>query len=776
MINVYIGMTSADFIAAVNANVDPEYGCSEITINSTLNTLNDNYTIIKSINPNYNVLEISAGMRANSFINVVNNNAPNNLKRYVYKALGTTIGTTAQIYKSKAWIDSQVFTEKVIAPEDIRTLSPANKYVAFGWADYFPMTDSHIMLALANKYGMSETHYRQIIPKTDDYKNTFRYSRSELKMIESSGSYDANHSYSHITFITAYPLYDGMNTPSNDDLRVERVDGTNELSHNIAETVDTSLSVSVRKNWLLLSDTLGGKAWQDLTDVDCIAFRKSVSAYGMPLDGQNLQKVLESLDYLSTRYCGTTGYSVLNGDYIIRTPNTVGGVEPDVTHLIQGGIFQGSATTCNHEIWERILKIDSDYKYEFEGKLKPHRMWSTPGGGDKNLTYNIINATTNGAYVDKEHTQLFTGASMHTSSILNISRSFHDCLRAAGYKLTNAIQGQGYGIYSDDLITPTEGRRIFKLNSNGKKLDNVGDGGIGSIRPWEAAYTVTDIDNALASSDVVKYLFDLTTTDGRWPNSALYSFSIALKEMMESLAWGVIPCCIDDSGTYDTLTETARKQSSMALQQEAILQFFKRAGIEMISWEQGYDISQMNYYPVNYFPNPNFDKILETILVDSVNTPTYPDGWRGGTVIGEDTGSGVVNILYYNPGSAGTIYTRTYTIKPPNTYTLSFRAKGVGYLQVRTIKNNQSYYAHNNIYFTIVNTIVINSPSSYTEYTAQIVVPDNALETYDTPVTPAERAYQNYWKGYGEKICGLGFELTVSGTNYVKIGNCSLIV
>ena len=164
----------------------------------------------------------------------------------------------------------------------------------------------------------------------------------------------------------------------------------------------------------------------------------------MPVDGQNGQKVLDALDYLSARYCSTIGYSVLNGDYEIRTPNTADGLEPSESNPIIGGIFQGASSTQNHEIWERLLMVMREYSIEFEGKIHSFYAYGTPGGTGSSLFYNIENPPS--AYIrytNKEHSKLACGSSKYLSSINGENRSIIDVLISYGYIATSSIQGAG---------------------------------------------------------------------------------------------------------------------------------------------------------------------------------------------------------------------------------------------------------------------------------------------------------------------------------------------
>jgi hypothetical protein len=202
------------------------------------------------------------------------------------------------------------------------------------------------------------------------------------------------------------------------------------------------------------------------------------------------------------------------------------------------------------------------------------------------------------------------------------------------------------------------------------------------------------------------------------------------------------------------------------------MQFCIRAGITVLSHEEAVTMGKYKILPdgFNYFPNNAFLTTIKSI-VNAINSTLYPDGWNGGAVLSEDTGSGLTNIIYY--ASNGTIFTRQYAIKP-STLNLSFKAKGIGTLKIRKILNKDTYNTASGAAFTEINSIAINSPGTYLLCSDIVLLPDAPMEIYSNPASPAEAAYQNYMKGYGDKICGIQIELIVSGGNYLKIGNCSL--
>jgi len=687
-------------------------------------------------------------------------------------AIGALEGTTAEIYMMTPAIlaSTPVKTVQAITPV-ASDLNPANKYIAMGWADFFIGSDQIYTMPLIAKYnaiGFASTFYIPARPSSLDYRNTFMWDPSKIKMIEQCGSWDGEHGFHHIGYLMAMPEYDGRLCPSANDLRVARGDGTNEWGHDINATVDSTITAAARGSYLRLDPTLGAKAWKDLTDADCLAITRALGMFGMPFDMTGNQHVLQALDYLSNRYCGTSGLSVCD-DYTTRTPNTVDGLEPSINNRIIGGVFQGAASTQNQEIWERVVYLMKEYKDEFLGKINPHYFYSTSGGITRYLFFDIENPPTDYVrYTNKSHTKLVNGAAKYTSSITGVTRTAIEVVQAAGYICGMSTYGDcNYADPQSDGISRLEGQRIYKRNGL-KKPDNAGDGYVNSLRCWDATIPEADQNTLLGTADLVKALYDYTFGDARYAGmlETESAFHVELNAICKYNAWGMTPDFVADS------LSTQVGNASYILVLEALYQFCKRAGITVISHEQAALMGMTKILPTgyNYFPNNTFDKTPATITA-SANALTYPDGWNGGVVINEDTGAGATNVLHKN--TDGTIFTRQYAIKP-GTFNLSFKAKGVGTLKVRKILNKDTYI--NTVgTFTEINSIAINSAGIYTTYTATVTIPDAVLESYSAPATPQEEAYQNYMKGYGDKICGIQIELIIAGGNYVKIGNCSLI-
>ena len=680
-------------------------------------------------------------------------------------AMGYTQGSTEEIYLTTSSILDQTYTELESSVRLEQTdLDPTQKYVAVGWADFFN-SDSDYTMPLTTKYGFSSTFYAQIVPDSNDYLTTTKYDVDKLDMIEESNSWRGHHGYMHIPYIYNNPSYDGLNYPSNYDLRHERIDGTNSMGNRVDSTLDQTLTAGIREFWLRLEDTTGAKTWAELDDAECELIRENVSVFSMKYDPQNQQKVLEGLDFLSNRYCGTTGYSVLGGDYDNRQPNTSGGVYPSPGNEIQGGVFQGSETTQNHEIWERIQTIYRDYIVELEGKINPSYFWGSPGGGSTKLHYKKINSYLEaGYYTDTNYTKRPNGAVQYYSSINNTDRSFTDILIDHGFISTMAAFGGGYAYYALDSINRLEAQRIYKKNGL-KKPNNVGDGFFNSMRLFDNIIPEDTILAFIDSVDMVRTLYDYTYRNiDNYPFSPYIqpsAFNAVVDEVSKFIAWGTVPEMVQDSYDYNDVSN-----ASYIMVLEAFYQYCNRVGIKVISHEEA-TLLGLNYSlsdTFNFFPNYEFK-----ILADSTysnNTPVYPDGWNGGVVDGVDTS------LFYD--ADGKIFIRQYSVEP-DSFLLTFEGQGISTMNIREVKNNDVFNSNNGDAFSVINTININSIGSYTEYIDTIVVVNNPLEIYAPATTPEEEAYQNYFKGYGEKICGVQIELILTGGNTINIKKPTLI-
>lgn len=655
------------------------------------------------------------------------------------------------------------------------------KFVAFGWADWF-QEDIDIMVPLLLKYGFTNTFYVQAKPLSTDSLGS-SYTIETLKMLFNAGQFMGDHGFLHDAHVFSYPMFDGINRPTNDELRVARGDGTNAFGHLVGSTLNATIGSTFVISYLQQAASFGLKTWAGLTDDDCQVFRTYLSFYKCPDDYQNGQYILQTLDILSERYCGTTGQSVKD-DYTTRTPNTASGNYPSVGDAMLYGIFQGCTTLNNHEVWERLQTIIKEYHHEVY--CLPHNLnfWATPGGSDPGMLYfPVSGGSSTPRYFDRDHLKLANGFSKFTNSRTGKDRCLFDVFRATG--LTTMMGAQiGYAISAWDHQTRREKSRMYKMNAWKSMNDYIGDGYTDSLRLYDTLiYDDTTLNGLMASVDVLRAKYDQRNTGGYTSCTAYTTntnFGKLVDETMKLIAWGLVPQGVGDSGITDGVPDTRRrKRTCFALTIECYFQFLKMAGIQMISHDEAADMVFHQELPngVNIFPNPNMDTTAKT-LIGSIIAPDYPDGWSGG-VVAEETIGTLSNVRCLSLTAAAKYYTRWYAIQHGK-HNLSIQAKGTGTLKIWLIKNSHTLFDGNSgsgsfPYGSPIATITANNNSAFVEYTANWDVIDAKLVTNPTG-TPEEKSWERYIEGMDDKICGLHIEAEITGTNFLKIGMPKLIV
>jgi hypothetical protein len=652
------------------------------------------------------------------------------------------------------------------------TFNPSDKYFVVSWADYF-LEDYRIIIPLLNKYGYTATFYIPVKPSDNNFKKNAIWSKKEFDLISNSGSYRGAHGFLHYILPFDLPKADGFYFPSNDNFRIDRGDGNNEYGFDITSTVLNSYGYALAYDWLMLPSETYNKTWTSLSDADCQLIRDGMSAFKITEDPQNNLNYLQTLDSLSNYYCGTTGYSIKD-NYITRTPNTVDGNYPSITNRILGGIFQGASSLQNQEIWERILYIEKRYIEEFEHIKNNLIFWSSSGGTGSVFHFKPTGIETYKRYFDVTHDTLADGTAQLISSITGETRSLHDLLRRYGYKVTMANFAQGYNSGSYYSDRRHESQRIYKKNAFNSKPDNIGDGFEYSFRYFDP-YMSRDVFSSIISNDsIVKELYNYTDTASRYDVYYSNNFSEVLKHLMRFIAWGTIPDGIGDSGLTNDST-----RASFALTFEALLNFCKQSGINVISHEQAMNICYNDSieHGVNLFPNPNFVNTLEDIIPSANNVPAYPDGWDGGLAT-EDTIFGETKpILHINniSGSSVTYFTRSYIVQF-GTMTFSCNAIGEGTIKVRKIINQDVYNNISGNLFSEIMSFSVNNNNSWQSEIDNEQIIDVPLITYSTPINASELSQQNYYQGFDNKICGFQIEITVAAGKSLKIANPSIII
>lgn len=644
------------------------------------------------------------------------------------------------------------------------------KFFAVSGADSYS-EEPMFVSPLLNKYNFSYTHYIQMPPADDNpltacIEDNTDYSKRTLRRLFNSACYLGNHNAHHWFWLLLYPLMDGVNHPSNDDFRVARADGTNEFGYNV--TTDTPRTaygdVICSANYLNIVAFLD-VTFANLSDAQCTEIRKKLSFF-MAKDYRYNQDMLKVYDFLSNRYCGTSGYSVVDGDYTTRTPNTVGGVYPSAENRIIGGIFQGSSTLQNHEVWERIFVIYNYWSLEIWGRNHPIKFGTSSGGTFAGMFFRPVNnPNILRCYHDKAYSKFANGFSEFTSSITGQSRGIMQVMEALGYNDTMGAEF-GYGYSGYDGQQRKESQWMYKLNSGVSKINYVGDGYSRALRmfDYELGDTPASLATLLASANIMLDKYDLTKADLESTFlTAQNNFAQIIEEIDKEIAYGLIPMALDDYGVGATNMSTRRICCALTL--ELVMQYCKARGIEMISRQEAAEIV-FNTIPKgeNIFPN----HLLETGVKDvigSANAPLYPDGWSSGEMVMD----GSIRTLEVTEKA----WIRSYLIQN-GMATLSTIVKGEGTINIYLIRNKHPYWINEFQEATIcayelVGTISVNS-IEYLEREINFELPLEPLKQYTTEPD----AYTNYMKGLDDRICGLHIEVVPTTT--ITIKSPSLIV
>jgi len=693
---------------------------------------------------------------------------------YFYKALGNYIqdGDVAiNTFEGANIAAGNQYKVSQMGIKPKRILS-GKKFFAIGKADHY-VEDDMLDIPLLTKYGFSGTFYVQLPLAADNPLNTMsesatNYNKRSLKRIFSSGCYLGNHGIQHFAWLYIFPMFNGFDYPSNDDFRIERSDGTNAFGFDVDTTLNDAYTATITSS-AYLNISFGATTFRDLTDSNCIELCTKVSFFTAS-DYRYSQDILKIYDYLSNRYCGTTGYSVLTGDYNTRTPNTLGGLYPTDDNKIRGGIFQGASTLCNHEVWERIELIYKAWTQEFIGRNHDMSYWAIPGGVTNGFYYVPVSAINmNTRYYDRECTKRASGFSKFYSSILGTHRGYMNVLEDNGYKSTMAPY-IGFGWTNADGQARRESNWVYKLNSGLHRTNYIGDGYNRAIRPldYELADDATEWANFLASTNLMLDKYNLTKAD--IDSTSLTSnnnFAQVIEDVCTRIAWGLIPESVEDNGVGTV--NTTQKRACEAITYELIYQFCKQNGIEIISHEEASTISfQEIIKGENIFPNYDFNTTVKdyiTSIGGSTLCDLFPDGWSAGEMVLE----GSVRTF----STSVITWVRSYIIQIGSAL-LSLEGKGKGIINIYIIRNKHLIWVSNVFgacQYELIGSIVINS-LDYTLLSLSFQVPLEPIKVY----TSESEDYCNYMKGLDDRICGLHIEIIPDSGQSITIKSPSLIV
>lgn len=670
--------------------------------------------------------------------------------------LRTAIGHTGQIGQAKndyiafKLIEGQPSYIETSGSRGLRNYR-GNKFLALQYADFF-IDDANVNIPLLNKYGFSASFVVQQCPKDNNFMDGFAGRAGDdvklMQLIFSSGSNLEDHTPWHWTLSHELPFADGRTFPSNNELRLAVNGNRNVFGYDVSSPV----SDKIVPGYLLGGINYEGKNWEDLTNGDCDNIRKTLAWFSIPrieVSGSVVEtggtRVLECLDFLSNRYLGTTGYGRIPVGGLsnpvldefgyptyTQTPNF------DGSGKIAGGIFQGAATTCNHEIYERILEISKLWASEVYGQPIEYSSWGR-AGGISNVFY-YLDFATNREYLDSALTQIPWIHTKIRSSIFGHERSVYDILKAYGYKRSGFLNGSGRKPGSG--MSNTTFSRVISLNGNvSKKTHNLDGGYTSTFRMYgfnQPGISQAEFEANADNENVMAWRYDADKTAG-------YSHGVyeGLNRIAKEVAWGIIPM-----HTEDTIG-AGYKRATNALIEEIRLRFCKEAGIEVVSYKEAFDIIQKEIVLSNYFPNFDMFNSINTIVKSATNPQALPDGWVGIGSTGNDIAIG--NFIQLSESNKA--YIRQYQI----TYgklDFTFKAKGTGILRVYRILNKDPYQDG-------TTALAINPGTPY----LQINIDSGDWEDYhgilEIPNVPSESPDPLFKQmdGNHNQVCGLQFTL-----------------
>lgn len=575
-------------------------------------------------------------------------------------------------------------------------LNNEKRYLALGFDD-FRESDFSLIIPLLNEYDARATFNR--IANEDielDWNQV-----SKINSVLYGGNELGDHTWFHCNFIYSDPMFNGQNPnaiegnqipyPSNDQMRTDYGNGKNAFGFDLTSQVNEQLSDwnDFSHNWSAFESTWGG-----LTDEQCQQIREHFS---IMCDKSGM---LDTLDLLSNLYLGTEGSSY--------------GSWSDELGCYTGGIYSGSKTSANHEIWERILEVTEKYYESQFGIRTDITTWSWSGSIQSPFMFEKDGIY----YYDEACTKKYNYlARMESSLYKNLdgsakNRSWVEALREYGYTATH---DSAYPSRFDGL-EPTMMEKQFIYNAALSRKDAL-------LYPTNSVVSYSDI-----ARDYPEEYFNEDTqkslaTQMYEGEGIFYDFIEALRcNTSNGMIQGEV---IDSADTY-----------SEKVFLEALLQYCRETGVEVITKAEAYDIC-FNYKldTGNLIYNPYLRNTAEEFMSDADNLPTNPDGYEGKCYVIRDDDT--QNVLV----TEGEVTYNHYGI-PLGNINYSALAKGDGNIKIYAIYNKTSSKATNEE-LELLAQIDIDSE----DY--QNVSNDFYISNY------AETEYEQQWEGMGDKIMGI---------------------
>lgn len=427
--------------------------------------------------------------------------------------------------------------------------------------------------------------------------------------------------------------------------------------------------------------------WGSLSDTECQSIREYYSVLKSPTG------ICDLLDILSNKYLGTTGKSS-NG----------------------GGIFTGFSTTCNHEIWERLLLITNMYYKEQYGLNWDFKTWSMPGD-----QFSYCRFENNGKlFYDANYTKPYNYLAKMISSLYNNEdgtakqRSWTDVLREFGYESSHDYL---YPSKRDGQTKPIMSKQYI-MNASESRKDAI-------IYPTNRTITYENAGAKYTPSFFAKgkdYATQMYEDGGEF-----YNF---VEEIRKDTANGII---------HGELVDSVDSYGNRMLL-EKMLDYCRKTGVEVITKTEAYDICfNHNIKNGNLIYNSKFRNTAKEYVPLASNLSTVPDGYVNDCSVKYDENN--VPVLVIPESGYGVAYYQ-YGI-PCGKLRFSVDAKGYNSIKIYAFKNKISTEL-NNSDMELLSTISVTSTDGFSKVNS-----DFDVKNYD--VTENE----NLCDGYGEKICGL---------------------
>lgn len=553
-----------------------------------------------------------------------------------------------------------------------------------------------MVIPMFNAYGAHAT-FNKISNSIDLSDNDYL----QIDMVLENGNELGDHTWYHCNYIYNDPLFNGQDPahpeggqkpfPTNEQMRNDYGDGKNAFGFSLSESCDAQLSDwnNYDRIW-----TAFDTAWGDLTDEECQYIREYFSII---CDNSGM---LDTWDELSNLYLGTSGSSK--------------GSWSEEYQCYMGGIFTGCKTSANHEVWERILQITSEY-YESNCGVRPVT-WSYPGS----ISSPFIFFKDGKYYYDEDCTILYNYLAKMPSSLYTDEdgsakmRSWCDVLCDQGYMITHDTM---YPSRSDGLERPMMSKQLIYNASLSRENALVFSTNRSiSYNDIAVAYDENFFDNTSNKSRAAQ-MYD----DG----GAFYTF---IESVRRNTSNGMVHGEVIDS--VDSASERIFLKE--------VLEYCQKTDVRVVSKKEAYEICFDRLVESgNLIYNATFRNTAKEFMPDAENVPDNPDGYTGNCRVEIENNNrvlvtdGTTEYLHYGIPLGNILY--------------SAMIKGNGYIRIYSIKNSDS----------------VKLDSEELDLLGEITVSSDTWSHYDLPFfieDNPETDFEQVCNGWGNKIMGIKIE------------------